>query len=300
VELMNMAWNMKREHLRPQQRSHYVITSGGDQPNVVPPYASVWYYFRELDYDHIKELWEFGDTFAKAAAMMSGTSVESRVLGSAWPQHGNKPLAEAMHANINTVGMPEWTEADQQFARAFQRAMGAEERGLATKVQPLRGRVSIPAEQQTGGGSDDIGDVMWTVPTITMRFPSNIPGAIGHHWTSAVAMATPVAHQGATQGAKAYAMTIVDLLTRPDLLTAARDYFDNVQQAPKKYKPLLRPQDKPAVGLNKGAMERFKPALSRFYYDPAKYKSYLEQLGVAYPPPMPPEGDKGINTRGPQ
>lgn len=300
VELMNMAWNMKREHLRPQQRSHYVITNGGNQPNVVPPNASVWYYFRELDFDHIKQLWDFGDTFAKAAAMMTGTTVESRVLGSAWPQHGNKPLAEVMHANISAVGLPKWSDADQQFAKAFQRAMGAEEKGMPTTVAPLRGRVSIPAGQQGGGGSDDIGDVMWTVPTITMRFPSNIPGAIGHHWTSAVAMATPVAHKGATQGAKAYAMTIIDILTRPDLLTAAKDYFTNVQQAPKVYKPLLRPQDKPAIWLNKDAMDRFKPQLSKFYYDSTKYKSYLEQLGVQYPPAMPPESDKGVNTRGPQ
>ena len=85
VELMNIAWNYKREHLRPQQRSHYVISHGGDQPNVVPPNASVWYFFRETDYDHIKELWELGNKMAKAAAMMTDTTVESRVLGSAWP-----------------------------------------------------------------------------------------------------------------------------------------------------------------------------------------------------------------------
>lgn len=110
--------------------------------------------------------------------------------------------------------------------------MGADERGLASQLRPLRGRESIPAEQQTGGPSDDIGDVMWSVPTITLSFPSNVPGAIGHHWTSGIAMATPVAHKGATQGAKAYAMTIVDLLTRPDLVAAARTYFTDVQKAP--------------------------------------------------------------------
>ncbi len=293
VELMNMAWNMKREHLRTQQRSHYVISSGGNQPNVVPPYAAVWYYFRELDYDHIKELWELGNTMSRAAAQMTGTTVTSRVLGAAWPQHANRPLAEAMHANIQIVGLPQWSEADQQFAKAFQRAMAAEERGLSTVVQPLRGRESIPDQELSGGGSDDIGDVMWTVPTITMRFPSNVPGAIGHHWTSGVAMATPVAHKGATQGAKAYAMTIVDLLTRPDLLKASRDYFENVQQAPKRYKPLLRAEDKPAIWLNKELMERFRPDMRRNYYDPTKYKSYLEQLGVAYPPATMPE--RGVN-----
>ena len=138
---------------------------------------------------------------------------------------------------------------------------------------------------------------MWSVPTITLRFPSNVPGAIGHHWTSAIAMATPVAHKGATQGAKAYAMTIIDLLTRPDLLAASKDYFENIQQAPKKYKPLLRPEDKPAIWLNKDTMDRYKPELRKFYYDPTKYKSYLEQLGVAYPPPMP---EAGVNVKSPQ
>ena len=259
----------------------------------------------ELDQVEVVErepgaLGDLGDTFAKAATMMTGTSVESRVLGSAWPQHGNRPLAEAMHANITAVGLPEWSDADQQFARAFQRAMGAEEKGLQTSVQPLRGRESVPADELTGGGSDDIGDVMWTVPTITMRFPSNIPGAIGHHWTSAVSMATPVAHKGATQGAKAYAMTIVDLLTRPDLLAAARTYFTDVQKAPERYTPLLRPGDKPAIFLNKDTMDEFRPALRKLYYDPAKYKSYLDQLGVQYPPPMPSEADKGVNVRAPQ
>jgi aminobenzoyl-glutamate utilization protein B len=101
-------------------------------------------------------------------------------------------------------------------------------------------------------------------------------------------MATPVAHKGATAGAKVEAMTALDLLMQPQLVSAARDYFENVQQAPKRYKPLLRPEDKPAIWLNKDTMERFKPELRKFYYDPTRYKSYLEQLGVTYPPPMPP------------
>jgi aminobenzoyl-glutamate utilization protein B len=289
VELMNIGWNYRREHLRLAQRSHYVITNGGDQPNVVPPEASVWYYFRETNYARIKELWEIGDTMARAAAMMTGTTLESRVLGSAWPQHGNRPIAEAMFLNITEVGMPSWSDADQQFARAFQRAMGVPERGLSTRVATeLRGRETIPENEQTGGASDDIGDIMWSVPTVTLRFPSNIPGATGHHWSSAVAMATPVAHKGATQGAKVFALTILDLLMRPELVTAARDYFDNVQGKQGKYQPLLRPQDKPAIWLNKDTMDRFKPELRKFYYDPARYPSYLEQLGVPYPPPMPP------------
>lgn len=288
VELMDVGWNFRREHLRLAQRSHYVITNGGSQPNVVPPDASVWYYFRENDYDHVKAMWEIGDTMARAAAMMTDTTVTSRVLGSAWPRHGNRALAEATQANIAAVGMPQWSDADQQFARAFQRAMPAPERGLSTRVAAeVRGREQVPEAEKTGGTSDDIGDIMWSVPTVSLTFPSNIPGAVSHNWSSAVAMATPVAHKGAAQGAKVEAMTLLDLMTRPEILKAARDYFDNVQGKLQKYRPLVRPEDKPAIWLNKDVMDRFRPELKKYYYDPTKHTSYLEQLGIAYPPPMP-------------
>ena len=88
---MNTAWNFRREHLRTEHRSHYVITNGGDQPNVVPPLASVWYYFRELDYSNIKTLFELGRTMAAAAATMTDTSMQWRVLGSAWPRSFTRP-----------------------------------------------------------------------------------------------------------------------------------------------------------------------------------------------------------------
>ena len=123
VELMDIGWNFRREHLRIQQRSHYVITNGGDQPNVVPPNATVWYYFRETDYDRIKELWEIGNTMAKAATMMTNTELSTRVLGSAWPGHFNKTVAETMYANIEAVGLPQWTEADQALAKALQKEL---------------------------------------------------------------------------------------------------------------------------------------------------------------------------------
>src|SRR5580700_4228347 len=100
VELMDIGWNFRREHLRLATRLHYVITNGGDQPNVVPPNASVWYYFRETSYEEIKKLWEIGDRMAKAATLMTDTDVSMQVLGSAWPGHFNKTIAETMNANI--------------------------------------------------------------------------------------------------------------------------------------------------------------------------------------------------------
>ena len=280
VEIMDIGWNFRREHLPLEHRSHYVITDGGDQPNVVPRTASVWYYFRQTTYPKIKELWETGDTMSKAAAMMTGTELQStRVLGSAWPQHFNKVIAETTFANIQKVGMPQWSDADQQLAKGVQKELKANEQGLNTKVGELQG----PVRDNRGGGSDDIGDVSWNVPTVTLRYPANIPNLPGHSWANAIAMATPVAHKGVTAGAKVLAMTIIDLLLTPSLVEQAWAYFRDVQTKDAKYEPLVRPQDKPAIELNQKTMERYRPEMRKYYYDPSRYKTYLEQLGIEYP-----------------
>jgi aminobenzoyl-glutamate utilization protein B len=281
VELMDVGWNFRREHLRLQQRSHYVITNGGDQPNVVPRNASVWYFLRETDYAHITEMRGIADRMAQGAALMTDTRFSSRVIGSAWPQHFNRPVAEAMQANIAAVGMPRWDAADQTLARGLQRELGQPERGLTTEVGRLQG--AVIAENNYGGGSDDIGDVSWTVPTITLRYPANIPGSPGHHWSAAVASATPIAHKGSTAGAKAVALTVVDLLTKPEIVAAAWEYFRGVQTRDVKYQPLIAPSDQPDTTLNTRTMAEFRPQLEKFYYDPSKYPTYLDQLGIKYP-----------------
>ena len=222
VEIMNMAWNVKREHLRLPHRSHYVISNGGDQPNVVPQLASVWYYFRELDQPHMKELYDLGNTMATAAAAMTSTEASWRILGHAYPRHYSKPVAEAIWANIERVGLPEWSEADEALARGLQRELGVAENGLATELGEMGGPAPEP---RLGGFSDDIGDISWKVPTVSMRFPSNIPGGPGHHWANAVAMATPIAHKGAAAGARVIAMTLMDLFLNPELVPAAKEYF---------------------------------------------------------------------------
>jgi aminobenzoyl-glutamate utilization protein B len=282
VEMMDIGWNFRREHLRLQQRSHMVITNGGSQPNVVPPTASVWYYFREIDYPHIKDLWETGNKMANAAAMMTDTEVSWRLLGAAWPQHMNRPVAETTYANIKKVGLPKWDDGDQAFAKAVQRLASVSDRGLATDIGPIAG--PVPPERNMGGGSDDIGDVSWAVPTITLRYPANIPGLPAHHWVSAIAMATPVAHKGVTAGAKVQAMTMLDLLLKPELVQQAWDYYRTVQTKDQKYIPLIGPSDKPAIWLNKKVMEEYREKMRPYYFNPAKYKTYLEQLGIAYPP----------------
>jgi aminobenzoyl-glutamate utilization protein B len=260
-----------------------VITEGGDQPNVVPRTAAVWYYFREVEYPRIRELWEIGNQIARGATLMTGTTLDTmQVLGAAWPRHFNRPVAMAMYDNIRRVGLPRWDEADQTLARAVQKELGNEKTpGLDTALAKIDS--GVPPEQNRGGGSDDIGDISWVVPTITLRYPSNIPNLPGHNWSSAIAMATPIAHKGATAGAKATAMTLLDLFTKPALVDSAWSYFRNVQTKDVKYEPLIRPGDQPPVYMNAQVMQRYRPEMRRFYYDPTRYRTYLEQLGIKYP-----------------
>jgi aminobenzoyl-glutamate utilization protein B len=284
VELMNMAWDKRREHLRPEQRSHYVITDGGDQPNVVPAVASVWYYFREQTFEGIQKNFGLGNKIAEAAAAMTDTTVTRRVRGAAAPMHFNKPMAEAAERNIQAVGLPAWTADEQAFARAVQKNIGAKEAGLAIKLEELK----APQPEPKSGGSDDIGDVSWTLPTIVVRYPANIPDLPGHHWSNAIAMATPIAHKGVVAGSKVVAMTTLDLLASERLRRDARDYFSNVQTKDQKYVPVLTPEDRPTIDMNADTQGRYRDQLSKYYYDASRYDTYLEQLGIRFPTLAPP------------
>jgi aminobenzoyl-glutamate utilization protein B len=159
--------------------------------------------------------------------------------------------------------------------------------GLNTTVKPLE----PPPAQPVSGGSDDIGDVSWVAPTVTVRYPANIPNLPGHNWSNAISMATPIAHKGIVAGSKTIAMTMIDLLMRPELVREARTYFTDVQLKNNKVIPLLADTDLPQVQINHDTMERYRPQMRAQYYDAAKYDTYLDQLGVKFPtiakPPAP-------------
>jgi len=282
VEVMNVAWNYRREHLPVTQRSHYVITNGGGQPNVVPGVASVWYYFRQNGFAGVRQLYELGNQISEGAAMATGTTVTRQLQGYAAPNYNNKPLAEAIYSNMKLVGMPEWSADDQAFAKAVQSANGRKLQPLGSEI----GEMTTPEMRAAGppnGTSDDIGDIMWNAPTIRFTYPSNIPNLIGHNALSAMAMATPIAHKGAVAGAKVAAMTVLDLLTTPRLVADARSFQRDVQLKEQKYDPVLTDADKPAIHLNRQVMDRLRPQMEKFYYDPSKHQTYLDQLGIKYP-----------------
>ena len=225
---------------------------------------------------------------AQGAALMTDTKMKYQILGTAWPGHFNKPLAETMYGNIKKVGMPAWTDADRQLAAAVQKLVDAPKideegkpvNGLKDKVDTITGSVPF----SWGGGSDDIADISWNVPTIVLWYPANIPGTKGAIiGADAIAMATPLAHKGTLAGAKAAALTLIDLFTNPKIVADAKDYFTNVQTKDVKYKPFISATDPPAIYLNKEIMDKYRGEMKKYYYNPAKYATHLEQLGITYP-----------------
>ena len=183
VELMDVGWNFRREHLPLSQRSHYVITDGGDQPNVVPPTASVWYYFRQTTYPSIKDLW--ADRRQDGQGRGDDDRHEllpTRVLGSAWPRHFNRASRRRCTRTSRRSGCRHGATPIRRSPRRCRRSSASREDGLSTRVGNAAG--PVPEAQNTGGGSDDIGDISWNVPTVTLRYPSNIPGLPGHNWAN--------------------------------------------------------------------------------------------------------------------
>ncbi len=263
VEIMNHATNYLREHLFYTQRMHYVITEGGEAPNVVPDKASVWYYVRNTD-DRVEDMYRMVVNCAKAGALATETELaQIRLLTAIHQRHANKAAAELFQKNIELVGMPQWTEEEHAFARALQKSLGVREEGMPTRVGQLR----EPSRTFVGGGSSDVGDVTLIAPTATIRFPGQAPGAIGHHWSSVACNFGSTAWKGLNAGAKAMAASAIDLLTRPEELKKLRDEFEAYSKT-NPYKPFLPADAEPPTDLNRELMEKWRPKLEPHHLKP--------------------------------
>jgi aminobenzoyl-glutamate utilization protein B len=256
VELMDVATNYLREHLFYTYRLHYIITEGGEAPNVVPDKASVWYYIRNTD-DRLEETYKRVLDCAQGAAIASGATLDTvTVLTAIHQRHINKGIAETIQKNIELIGMPEWTSGEQAFARALQKELRVKETGFDYKIQPLK----TLSENDNDGSSTDVGEVTMVVPTATLNFPGQVPGAIGHHWSVVTCNFGSAAWKGLNTGARVMAATAVDLLTKPKLLESIKKEFaEQAKQHP--YKSFLPEGAKPPVELNKILMDKYRDSM---------------------------------------
>jgi aminobenzoyl-glutamate utilization protein B len=255
--LMDIGWDKLREHLEPTQRSHRVITNGGDQPNVIPNRSTIWWFFREATAEKTRALFEKAKRVAQGAAMMTETSYDVNVLSAVWPTRANRTLAEVIQRNIEEIGMPRWTEGEQKLVHEVQTKVNTKPTGMPTKVAPLKECVQSVS-------ANDSGEVSWVVPTGLITFPSNIPGVSYHHWSAGVSLATSIAHKGAVAGAKAMAATAIDFFLDPQIVANAKETFAE-EIGGVEYQPLLPPDQKPPLELNRDLMERYRPKMREHY-----------------------------------
>ena len=257
VELMDTGIAYLRQQLHPTYRIHRVITNGGIQPNVIPDLAQGWWWVRDANMPDAKETFDKLVNVAKGAALMTGTTQEYEVMAAGWPQLGMKTIAEAIQSNIEKVGMPQWSEDEQRFARDFQKSAGRKEVGLRTAVDSAGRAPAVLCVQRQRR-------ISWTVPAGLMSFPASVPGIEYHEWHAAVTPTSTIAHKGLVAGAKVMASSILDLMTKPDLLQKARAEWQEATKATP-YFEVLPADAKPPLDLNKTAMDLYRPQMRKFY-----------------------------------
>ena len=257
VTLMDVGWSLMRQQLKPSQSSHRVIVNGGDQPNVIPSYTKVWWFFRDKDMESAYGHFEKGKKIAEGATLMTGCTYEANIISVCWPNRANKVMAEVLQRNIELAGMPQWSGEEEALARAVQEKNHLPVVGLEKEIWPLE-----EAVQMTAG--NDSGCVAWRIPTGQLHFPANIPGCSFHKWPAGVALATSIAHKGELHGAKALAGSMLDLFMDEALLKKAKQSFkEEIGEA--KYFSIIPEGQKPPVDLNKDEMEKWRPKMEKFY-----------------------------------
>ncbi|QKG71035.1 amidohydrolase [Erythrobacter mangrovi] len=239
VEAMNMMVNLMREHTDMNTRIHYVITSGGSAPNVVPDFAEVFYYVRHSDADEVRALWTRLEAAAKGAALGTGTEVDWEII------HGNnsllpiEALAKVMDAKLRSLGGIEYTAEEKAFAEQIAKSFG-------DRAVPVENAATIqPYGKSLGYGSTDVGDVSWATPTVGLNTATWVPGTSAHSWQAVAASGSSIGFKGAQLAAKAMTLMAVELYTNPELRTAARAEFDAARGPNYRYESLLGDRDPP-------------------------------------------------------
>lgn len=233
VEAMNVMANMMREHMPSEARMHYVITRGGEAPNVVPENAEVFYYLRHPEADQVRKLWKRLEAAAEGAAMGTGTEVEVEIIHGNLSLMPNEALAQIVDNNLLQTGGVSYDEAESAFAKELQTS-------LKDNVKPITAAAQInPLKYRPGRGSTDVGDVSWLVPTAGVRTACWVPGTSGHSWQAVAAGGTSIGHKGMMVAAKVLALTGVDLFKDQALRERAWAELRRRRGDNFRYQPLL-------------------------------------------------------------
>ena len=206
VELFLHAVNNMREHLKPTARVHYVITNGGLAPNIVPEEASVKLIFREASRADVDAGVAWIKEMAEGAALMTQTKALAVDFYGMYDLLPNTPMAQRMQKYYEMVGVPEFTKEEQDFAKAIQKEAGVEPTGMTTKILPLPNEPNL-------GGSTDVGDVSWIVPTMGVLVPGEPQGISVHTWMATASHGTSIGKKAAVTASKVMALTGADILT---------------------------------------------------------------------------------------
>ncbi|MFM1821587.1 MAG: hypothetical protein RLZZ402_1946 [Bacteroidota bacterium] len=241
VEAMDFMANMMREHVPSSTRIHYVITNGGKAPNIVPDYAEVYYYVRSPKRDIVTDVWNRLEKAAEGAALGTGTRYELEVIGGVYEILPNDNLASVMNSNLTTVGGYTLNPTELAFAKQIQQTPGMLPTDLASTSSVVPGR-----PDPSGGGSTDVGDVSWVVPTIGLGTATWVPGTTAHSWQAVAAGGMSIGKKGMMVAAKTIAATAMDLFKNPTLIDAAKAEWTKRKGAEFKYKALLGDR-KPAL-----------------------------------------------------
>ncbi|NGM61048.1 amidohydrolase [Sphingobacterium sp. SGG-5] len=236
VEAMNYMVNMLREHIHFASRIHYVITNGGEAPNVVPEVATVSYYIRHPKREVLKALVAWVNQAAEGAALGTQTTVTKEIIAGFYEKLPNRKLAELIHKNLEIVGGVHYDDRERAFAEQMVEELGLKQTVLerVTAIQPL-----ADERPSTGGGSTDVGDVSWNVPTITFGTAAFIPGSSAHSWHWAAAGGTTIGTKSLINAAKVFTLTAIDLYTNPALIDEVKKEFESRRGADFKYESLV-------------------------------------------------------------
>jgi aminobenzoyl-glutamate utilization protein B len=240
VESMNFMVNMMREHIPTESRIHYIITRGGDAPNVVPSFAEVFYYCRHPEMQMVKKNFEWIVKAAEGAALGTQTRMEYEVIHGLYNVQPNETLSKIMYKNLNIVGGYTYTPEERVFAEKIQKTLVA-----PSNLENSRMVTPFRIEEKGTGGSTDVGDVSWVVPTAGLRTATWVPGTSAHSWQAVAAGGTSIGTKGMIVAAKTMALTALDLFTDPSIMTAAWEELHRRRGQDFKYAPLIGARDPP-------------------------------------------------------